>query len=183
MAMRQQPTYGENALYEYGVKALARRMRSVAELKRLLRRKVAAQAEGEALVEAVVARLKEHRYLNDTEYAAAYTGYRRENEKLGRLRVVRDLKSKGVHGEIIEKTVNAAYADVNEEHLARQFLARKRVSRPADEKQAARVFRLLFRAGFSSQTIFAILKHWEVADEVVEALAEIGDDDDGLHEE
>src|SRR5512135_2735191 len=90
------------ALYEYAIGALGRRMRSVAELKRLLRQRVEG-AGGEALVEAVVARLKDQRYLNDAQYASAYSSYRRDKEKFGRLRVISDLKSRGVHGDVIEK--------------------------------------------------------------------------------
>jgi SOS response regulatory protein OraA/RecX len=44
-------------------------------------------------------------------------------------------------------------------------LRRKRLQKPKDRKQAARVFRQLARAGFGSKTIFAILKKWDVDDE------------------
>ena len=86
----------EPALYEYAVGALGRRMRSVAELKRLLRQRVEPGTAGESLVEAVVARLKEQKYLNDAQYASAYSSYRRDNEKFGRLRVISDLKSREI---------------------------------------------------------------------------------------
>ncbi len=158
------------ALYEYAVGALGRRMRSVAELKRLLRPRVEEGAAGEALVEAVVNRLKDQRYLNDAQYASAYSSYRRDNEKFGRLRVISDLKSRGVHGEVIEKAVSGAYSEVNDEQLARAFLRRKRLQKPADQKQAARIFRTLARAGFSSRVIVAILKKWDVDEEVLTAL-------------
>jgi regulatory protein len=171
---RRKPPYDEAALYEYAVGALARQMRSVAELKRLLRRRVSGQDEGELLVERVVLRLKDQHYLNDTQYAAAYSGYRRENEKFGRLRVVSDLKNKGVHADIIQKTVNEVYAGVNEEKLARQYLARKRVRKPADGRQAAKIFRALTRAGFTTRVIIAILKKWQVDDEVLSALEDAG---------
>ena len=140
---------------------------SVAELKRLLRERAGGQSDGEALVEAVVHKLKEQRYLNDSEYAAAYSAYRRENEKFGRWRVISDLKSRGIHGDIIAKTVGEAYAGINEEKLAREHLARKRVSKPADGKEAAKVFRALMRAGFSTPTIIGILKKWHVEDEII----------------
>jgi regulatory protein len=160
----------EAALYEYAVGALGRRMRSVAELKRLLRQRVEEGAAGEALVEGVVSRLKEQRYLNDTQYASAYSSYRRDNEKFGRLRVISDLKNRGVHGEVIEKAVSGAYSEVNDEQLARAFLRRKRLQKPSDQKQAARIFRTLARAGFTSQVIVAILKKWDVDEEVLSAL-------------
>ena len=160
----------EAALYEYAVSALGRRMRSVAELKRLLRQRVDQATGGEALVEAVVMRLKEQRYLNDAQYASAYSSYRRDNEKFGRLRVITELKSRGVHGDVIEKAVSGAYSEVNDEQLARAFLRRKRLQKPADQKQAARIFRTLARAGFTAKVIVAILKKWDVDEEVLTAL-------------
>jgi regulatory protein len=163
---RPKKTASEDELYEYAVGALARRMRSIAELKRLLRPRVESDTEyGRTLVELVIRRLKDQGYLNDAEYAAAYSSFRRDNEKFGRRRVVTDLKVKGVHGEVIEKAVASVYDEVNEEKQAREYLRRKRLQKPKDRKQAARLFRQLSRAGFGSKTIFAILKKWDVDDE------------------
>ncbi len=167
---RTNKVYDEQMLYEYAIGALGRQMRTVAELKRLMRAKVREQPHAELLIDVVIAHLKEQKYLNDTSYAESYLRFRKENEKFGRRRVVQDLKAKGVHADIIEKTVGAAYDDVNEEHLARQYLARKRLKKPADQRQAAKVFRNLMRAGFSTRTIFGILKKWDVDDETLSAL-------------
>jgi regulatory protein len=167
---RTRKVYDEQMLYEYAIGALGRHMRTVAELKRLMRQKVREQPHAELLVDVVIAHLKEQKYLNDTIYAESYSRFRKENEKFGRRRIVQDLKAKGVHADIIEKTVGAAYDDVNEEQLARQYLARKRLQKPAAQKQAARIFRNLMRAGFSTQTIFRILKKWDVDDETLSAL-------------
>lgn len=168
---RPRKTYTEDELYEYAVGALGRRMRSVAELKRLLRPRVDAETEyGRTLVELVIRRLKDQGYLNDAQYAAAYSAYRRDNEKFGRMRVITDLKAKGVHGEVIAKAVVSAYEDVNEETQAREYLRRKRLSKPKDQRQAARIFRQLARAGFTSKTIFRILKKWDVDEELLTTL-------------
>ena len=167
---RAAKVYDEESLYEYAINALGRRMRTVAEMKRLMRNRVSSQDNGDALIEAVVARLKAQRYLNDTGYAESYSRFRRENEKFGRRRVVQDLKAKGVHGDIIESVVGAAYDEVNEEQLARAFLSRKRITKPKDDKQAARIFRMLVRAGFASRTIFRILKAWDVDEETITAM-------------
>jgi regulatory protein len=169
---RSQKIYDEAALYEYAIGALGRRMRTVAEIKRLMRNRVEKQDNGAALIEAVVARLKAQRYLNDTSYAESYSRLRKENDKFGRMRVVQDLKIKGVHGDIIDTTVRATYDDVNEEELAREFLRRRRIAKPEGQKQAARVFRTLVRAGFPSRIIFHILKTWDVDDETITALEE-----------
>ena len=73
--------YDEAMLYEYAVGALGRKMRTVAELKRLMRERVKHQEEvGQLLVEVVIAKLKEQKYLNDTNYAESYSRFRRENE-------------------------------------------------------------------------------------------------------
>jgi regulatory protein len=161
----------EDELYQYAVNALARRMRSVAELKRLLRPRVDADTEfGQTLVELVIRRLKDQGYLNDSNYAEAYSSFRRDNEKFGRRRVITDLKAKGVHGAIIEKTVASVYDHINEERQAREYLRRKRLTKPKDRKQTARIFRHLLRAGFASKTIFSILKKWDVDDDVLTVL-------------
>ena len=157
-------------LYDYAVASLARKMRTVAELKRLLRARASNDDDGTLAVEAVIAKLKEQKYLNDTRYAAAYSQYRLSNEKFGRRRVISDLKAKGVHGEVIERAVSGAYDDINEEKLARQFLDRKRLSKPQNERESARVFRMLVRAGFSTSTIFKVLKRWDIDEEVLSAL-------------
>jgi regulatory protein len=166
---RRKEPYTVAELYDYAVGALARRARSVAELKRLLRPRVAGQEAAETMVQVVIDKLKEQHYLNDTEFATAYSGFRRD-DKFGRRRVITDLKNKGVHGDVIEKSVGEAYEGVDEEKLAREYLQRKRLKKPEDQKQAAKVFRALVRAGFTTRTIFAILKKWDVDDEVITAL-------------
>ena len=129
---RTKRTYDEESLYEYAVGALGRRMRTVAEIRRLMRTRVGDQPHGELLVDVVVARLKQYKYLNDTTYAESYTRFRKENEKFGRMRVTQDLKAKGVHGDIIDSAVRSAYDEVNEEQLARDFL------KPQTHQQARR---------------------------------------------
>jgi regulatory protein len=166
--------YSEDELYEYAVGALARRMRTVAELKRLLRNRVEdAESEyGKTLIELIVRRLKDRGYLNDSQYSAYFSSLRRDNQKFGRRRVVTDLKAKGVHGEVIDKAVTAAYEEVSEEKQAREYLKRKRLVKPKDrdKKQTARIFRQLARAGFGAKTIFSILKKWDVDEETLNDL-------------
>ena len=136
---RPRKLFTETELYEYAVGALGRRARSVAELKRLLRNRVEADTEiGKTLVELIIVRLKDRGYLNDAKYAAAYSSFRRDNEKFGSRRVITDLKIKGVHPEVIEKAVASAYEDVSEEKLARDFLRRKRFQKPKARRHSRR---------------------------------------------
>src|SRR5271166_5725786 len=163
--------YSEDELYEYAVGALARRMRTVAELKRLLRARVEAESEyGQTLVDLIIRRLKDRGYLNDSQYAAYFSSLRRDNQKFGRMRVVTDLKAKGMHGDVIDKAVDAAFDGVSEEKQAREYLRKKRLIKPKDQKETARVFRQLARGGFGTKTIFAILKRWNVDEETLSEL-------------
>src|SRR6201997_4162595 len=167
-------TYTEDELYEYAVGALARRMRTVAELKRLMRARIEEPESeyAETLVELVIRRLKDQGYLNDSNYAAYYSSMRRDNQKFGRGRVITELKTRGVHAAVIEKAVETAYDGVNEEKQARAYLHKKRLQQPKDQKQTARIFRQLARAGFRTKTIFSILKKWDVDEETLSALRE-----------
>jgi regulatory protein len=161
---------GDVELYDYAVASLARKMRTVAELKRLLRARAPDGDDGTLLVEAIIAKLKEQKYLNDSRYAAAYSQYRQSNEKFGKRRVMTDLRARGVHTDVIEQAVGSAYEAIDEQKLARQFIDRKRLKKPATQRDSARIFRMLVRAGFSAGTIFKVLKKWEVEDEVLDAL-------------
>src|SRR2546423_155544 len=165
--------YSEEDLYTYAIGALGRRMRSTAELKRLLRQRVEADTEyGQTLVELIIRRLKDSGYLNDARYAAAYSSFRRDNEKFGRRRVITDLKVKGVHRDVIEKAIAETYSGVDETAQARAFLKRKRLNKPANNRETARIFRALVRAGFRQGIAIEILKNWNVEEEVLTALQE-----------
>src|SRR6202167_3847160 len=131
----QKKFYSEEELYEYAVGALARRMRTVAELKRLLRARVETETEyGQTLVELIIRRLKDRGYLNDSQYAAYFSSLRRDNQKFGRMRVVTDLKAKGMHSDVIEQAVGTAFEGISEERQAPENLGRKGLGKPADTK-------------------------------------------------
>jgi len=160
---------GEAGLWEYAVGALARRMRTERELRRLMITRAVPGEEGLRAMDAVVIRLKELGYLSDARFAADYTRLRKDNEKLGRRRVQQNLAVKGVSPELISDAVGAAYEDVDEVALARQYIARKRMKQPQGEnkqKEVPRAMGRLLRAGFSAGTVFKVLREWGVeADE------------------
>jgi regulatory protein len=160
----------EPALYDYAIKALGRHMRTESELRRLMTSVVAPGALGQAVIGAVVARLKQNHYLDDQSYAETYTRLRQENEKLGARRVRQDLRQKGVRSDVIEEAVEARYGEANEEALARQHLSRKRIPKPESPKDTARVVRRLVAAGFSTGAIYKVLRTWDVSDEELAAL-------------
>jgi len=150
-------------------------MRTESELRRLLHDRAAPGPGGEAAIRSVLTRLKEHGYLNDSDYAETYARLRQENEKFGARRIRQDLRQKGIRSDLIEKTLEARSGSTNEEALARQHLERKRIAKPANEKETARVMRRLVAAGFSTGVIYKILRQWDVPGESLAALDQLGE--------
>jgi len=166
----------EVGLYNYGVYSLGRQMRTEADLRRLMQRRVEPGVRGEAAIAAVLARLREHGYLDDAAFAETYARLRQQNEKLGVRRVRQDLQQKGVDTKLIADTLEARYGETNEEALAREHLERKRIRKPENEKETARVMRRLVAAGFSTGVIYKILRQWDVPDEALAALDNLADE-------
>ena len=168
-AKKREPV-GEAALFEYAVGVLARKMRTVRDLKRLMRNRAEEGEAGERAMDSVCARLKELGYLSDKRFAADYTRLRKENEKFGRRRVQQDLMQKGVNKELIATTLASAYDETNEAALAREYVARKRIKKPEGmnaQKETARVMGRLMRAGFSSSAIYKVLREWKLPEETM----------------
>ena len=172
---------GEAGLFDYAVRALARRMRTVRDLRRLMKMRAEEGEDGERAMDAVIVRLKELNYLSDTRFAEDYTRVRKENEKFGRRRVQQDLMQKGVGKELVASTLETAYENVDEVVLARQYIARKRMKQPSGEnaqKETVRAMNRLMRAGFSSNAIFKVLRAWDVPESAIAGVGEGGEDSD-----
>ena len=171
---------GEAGLFEYAVGTLARKMRTVRDLRRLMRTRAEPGDTGEQAMDAVITRLIDLKYLSDTRFAADYTRLRKENEKFGRRRVQQDLMQKGIGKELIDSTLATAYEDVDEVALARAYCAKKRLKQPSGvdfQKQTVRIMNRLLRAGFSAAAIFKLLNSWNLE---LPAEAGIEDLDDDL---
>ena len=172
---------GEAGLFDYAVGALARRMRTERDLRRLMKVRAEEGETGARAMDAVVARLKELGYLSDERFAEGYTRVRKESEKLGRRRVQQDLMMKGVRKELVASTLETAYEDVDEVALARAYIARKRMKQPSGanaQKETVRAMNRLLRAGFSSRAIYKVLREWELPEEVAEEMSEGAGDSD-----
>jgi regulatory protein len=180
-AKKREPA-GEAGLFEYAVGALARRMRTERDLRRLMKDHAEEGEAGARAVDAVVVRLKELGYLSDERFAEGYARVRKESEKLGRRRVQQDLMMKGVGKQLVAATLEAAYEDVDEVALARQYIARKRMKQPSGEntqKETVRAMNRLLRAGFSSRAVFKVLGEWNVSEDLMEGMSEVEILDEG----
>jgi regulatory protein len=177
---KPRPFLNEAGLFEYAVRSLGRQMRTEADMRRLMQRRVEPGERGEASIVAVLTRLHEYRYLNDVAFAETYARLRQENEKFGVRRVRQDLQQKGVATDLIAETLEARYGQTDEGALAREHLERKRIRKPENPKETARVMRRLVTAGFSTGVIYKILRQWDVPEEALSALDNL---DQEAHEE
>ena len=157
-------------LWTYAVKVLAGWAHSTGEMREKLRRRAARAAD----VDEVLARLKDLGYLDDRRYAEAFASARLANEKLGRTRVIQDLRKRRVAPSLAERTVQRVYQDVDEVALIEDFIRRKyrlaeREGLFREDKDLAAAYRRLLRAGFRSSEIIRVLKRFAKNPDLLDA--------------
>lgn len=138
--------------FERAVRLLAAKSRSVAELReRLLEKK----GTTEAVVETVIARLREYGYLNDERLAFSYASLKVKQRPVGRRRLERDLKFKKVDAEVANEALGLVYAETPEEQLIDQAIAKRlRLrGRPKNRAEAKSLFDHLLRQGFPFELV------------------------------
>ncbi|HEY4357392.1 MAG TPA: regulatory protein RecX [Acidobacteriaceae bacterium] len=160
----------EAGLLEYAVKSLASKMKSERDLRRRIAERTEPGEAGSEAVERTMAKLKELGYLSDERFAADYTRLRQENEKFGRRRVQQGLMQKGIPAPLANSALGKQYDDVDEVALARQYAERKRMKKPADQKETAKAMRRLLAAGFSSSAVWKLLRSWGAEVEEVDVV-------------
>jgi regulatory protein len=132
-------------------RALMRRAYSIHEMKQYLERR----AEKKELIPPVLARLRELNYLDDASYALEYTRHHSQALRQGRFRIARELRGRGVPDVHIDSAFTAVFADTDESVLVRERLKRclSHLRGALDEKKIGSLYRMLLRAGFSSDVI------------------------------
>ena|SRR6185312_7298085 len=156
-------------LYETAVKSLARRGRSEAELRRLL----GARALVAADIDATLARLRDHGYVDDARLAGNLANHQREVERHGRTRALRELRARGIAPALADAAVRRDFAGSDEDALLRAFARKKRLRRPEDMRQAASLYRKLLLAGFSSAACQRCLRAWKLNPDWLDALESV----------
>ncbi len=153
--------YNLDQLWEYALRALGGRAHATGELREKLRQK----AERAADVDATISRLKEYGYLDDRKFAESYAVSRLENQRLGKARVIADLRQRRVAPALAERSVAKVYEEVNEQALIEEYIRRKYRMVPReglfqDDKDLASAYHRLLRAGFRTGTILQVLKRF-----------------------
>jgi regulatory protein len=160
-AARRPKKLAADALWGYALRVLGKRAHSVAELQRKLLLKASSPPD----VTAVLARLREYGFSDDTKFSEAFASSRLTNQGFGRLRVLRELRARQVPPAVAGKAVAGAFAGTDEEQLAERFLTRKFRGKDLprflkDEKNLASAYRRLRTAGFSSGVTWSVLKRY-----------------------
>jgi regulatory protein len=158
----------EPELYESAVRALVRRAYSVHAMRTYLARRT----DDEDILKSVVARLRASKYLDDARYALDFARQRTGSRRQGRFRIARELRGRGVADEHIDAALTTVFQDADENALIRARLKRALAHLPKDrgpleQRQFARLYRSLLRAGFSSDAVRTELKsvtHGELPD-------------------
>ncbi len=141
------------------MRVLGQRAHSTAELKR----KLGLRAESPEILAATMAKLREYELSDDRKFSEGFAASRLQNQGLGRLRVLRDLRSKRVPDGVATEAVDKAYATTDEAALIESFLQRKYRGKNLPEflkeqKNMASAYRRLRTAGFAHGATLAALK-------------------------
>lgn len=176
MAARKAKPLDRDGLMNYAAQALAARAQSAGELRTRLRKRAARAAD----VDEVVAYMKEIGFVNDRKFAGSFAEWRRENQRMGKARVLRDLMARRVAPAVAQAAVEAAYKEVDEVALIEDFLARKYRGKPLgallqEEKHLASAYRKLRTAGFSSGNAIRVLKRYAAEADQLEEMEDAAD--------
>jgi regulatory protein len=150
-ASRLTPEQLRARTFQRAAKLLAAKPRSIAEL----RERLAERCSNKAIVETVIARLREYGYLDDERYALTYASSKVRQQPVGRRRLQQSLVMKQVDRKVADEALDQVFAETSEEDLIDQAIA-KRVrlrGRPKTRAEAKSLFDYLLRQGFPFELV------------------------------
>jgi regulatory protein len=132
---------------------VARRERTVAELRTALERR---RVEPDA-IDAAVEELSASGFLDDARYAVRFAEDKRELAQWGSERIARELTRRGVAAELVD----AALCDRSEQAelgTALILLEQRFPAPPADDRERDRAWRLLVRRGYAPEVAYEAVR-------------------------
>ena len=137
--------------FQRAVKLLAAKPRSIAEL----RERLAERCSSKAVIETVIARLREYGYLDDERYALGYASSKVRQQPIGRRRLELSLARKKVDRAVADDALDQVFAETSEaELLDRAVEKRIRLrGRPKTRAEAKSLFDHLLRQGFPFELV------------------------------
>lgn len=134
---------------------LSYRPRSRKEVKTRLKTK----GFNDKIIESVLHSLEEYGYIDDNRFASDWARYRLENRPIGKRRLMRELREKGLSSDIITKALDEAYQKRDESEIARELVIRKIDFYKGLEYSVVRrrLLGFLIRRGFSMSTSLTVI--------------------------
>lgn len=134
------------------VKLLAAKPRSIGELRERLLEKLWTD---EAIVDAVIEKLKEYKYLDDDQFARQLADSKLRQKPQGKRRLQQSMSQKKLDKETVESAIAQAFEKMPEDELIDQAIA-KRVrlkGKPETREDAKKFYDHLLRQGFGFDLI------------------------------
>lgn len=102
----------------------------------------------------VINTLGKYGYIDDAKFSFDWAKYRLQNKPIGKRRLIRELREKGIASDIIHNAVDKAYKNIDESEIARELVKKKIRSYKGlgDNIVQRRLFAFLLRRGFSTET-------------------------------
>jgi regulatory protein len=142
--------------YTDALRMLSRRELSVAEC----RARLADLQHPGADIDRAITLLLENGSLNDARLAREYARMARDVKGRGRVRVIQELRARGIGKETAAEAVGAVFGDSDERALVTRALEKKLRGRPRqlDARGYSRLYQHLMRQGFTPAAIAAALR-------------------------
>jgi regulatory protein len=140
------------------IRALARTMKTEKEI----RKKLSSFGFGDTVIEATIAFLNEHNFLNDEKYGEIFVHDAMQRKPRGKKLVFFQLQAKGVAKELAYKSTERISEET--ERINASMLAEKKMElllssrKLTIEQRKRRIGDFLLRRGFASEIVFSVIK-------------------------
>lgn len=149
----------KSRLMDYSLRLVSKRRYTVSEIRKKLSALSKNHPEIEVgIIDEVISRLLELKYLNDNEFVKDYVLSRIQFKPRGISLIKQELKIKGIDKNIIESGFE--HIDYDESKACRDFIEKKTRlwSKHPPRKQKEKAFQFLAGKGFSKEAIYTTLK-------------------------
>lgn len=145
-----------NAAYVDGLKMLARRELSEAQIRQRLARKKHDTGD----IEAAITRLRRERAIDDARVAEAIARTETSIRRRGKLRVRLQIERAGIAKGIARQAIDEVFGAIDDEALMEASLQKRLRGREAikDDRELQRLYRYLVTQGFESDRVLQRLK-------------------------
>jgi len=146
------------------VRLLAAKPRSVKELRERLLEK---EWTNGAIVDEVLKKLEEYKYLDDHQFAESFAAAKLRQKPLGKRRLQQALSQKKLDKETVEEAIEKVYEKTPEDEIIDRAI-KKRLGlkgKPASREDTKKFYDFLLRQGFSYDLVSAKMREIATFDE------------------